>query len=150
MFYFISEGERESKSRGGAESEEARRGSQAGSTLTIGNLIQDSNSPTMRSQPEPKSDAQVTESPRPLLCHCQPVIPLSLRGLRLKNSTRNCYVDISGPDGLVTNDCTQDSSADREQNPMRGSSTFHTQNIPSPTVAGGRLPHKTALKELLN
>ena len=43
-------------SRGGAE-KEGDRGSKAGSVLTADSLMQGSNSPSVRSPPEPKSDA---------------------------------------------------------------------------------------------
>ena len=40
------------------------RGSEAGSTLTAASLMMGSNPQTPRSRPEPKSDAQPTETPR--------------------------------------------------------------------------------------
>ena len=43
---------------------EGDRGSEVGSVLTAESLMRGSNSGTVRSRPEPKSDAQPTESPR--------------------------------------------------------------------------------------
>ena len=65
MFVYLREGERERErvrvrvSGGGAEREGNRR-SEVGSVLTAESPVQGSNPQTMRSCPEPKSDAQPT------------------------------------------------------------------------------------------
>ena len=65
MFIFETETERERErmSGGGTEREEDR-GFKAGFVLTAVNPVQGSNPLTVRSLPEPKSDAQPTEPPR--------------------------------------------------------------------------------------
>ena len=56
MFLSIFETERDSMSRGGAEGEGDRE-SEAGSELSAQSLMWGLNSQTMKSRPEPKSDA---------------------------------------------------------------------------------------------
>ena len=61
---FMFEGERESKSKWGREGQrEEDRGSRAGSALTADSPMQDSNSQTARSWPEPQPDANQLTSP---------------------------------------------------------------------------------------
>ena len=63
MFILLRERKREREHEQG-RGRERDKGSEAGSVLTAVSPVWGSSSPTMRSWPEPKSDAQLIEPPR--------------------------------------------------------------------------------------